>query len=41
MIATPSSSRDSALTVYAHLFGNTDEHAANAVESAMVGMLTK
>jgi hypothetical protein len=29
------------LTVYAHLFGNTDERAANAVEAAMAGLLTE
>jgi integrase len=29
------------LTVYAHLFGNTDERAANVVEAAMAGVLTE
>lgn len=29
------------LTVYAHLFGNTDERAANIVEAAMAGLLTE
>ena len=29
------------LTVYAHLFGNTDERASNAVEAAMAGLLTE
>ena len=29
------------LTVYAHLFGNTDDRAAAAVETALAGLLTE